>query len=216
MAFPEVHYLLAWGGTLGAETWVNTLRLSDGFALADQAEEESALAEFADVITTWHEGGGVVGSRARLGWVKLNRVGVDGRYVRDYTNLLEIATPVAGGQAPLYPNQVSLVATLETGATRGLASRGRLFIPCPATPLVAVDGLLSTAVAQGAATAAATFLSGLNAAVANMAVEVYSNTRTGAHRPVTTVSVGRVLDTMQSRRTSLPEERQAAAVVASP
>lgn len=216
MAYDKVHYLLAWGGTMAAETWVNTLRLDASFVLNDREQEEEALDEYAAVIQAWHTSGGAIGSRALLRWVKLNAIMPTGKYRETYTNLYELPAPAAGGQQTLYPNQISLVATLTTGASRGLASRGRLFLPCPAAPIVQPEGTMSATVAAGVAVAVAGFINNLNAVRPLARVSIFSDTREGAHREVTGVEVGRVLDTMTSRRTSLDENRQAAVVSPAP
>jgi hypothetical protein len=59
----------------------------------------------------------------------------------------------------------------------------------------------------------ASLITALNADASYGETRIYSNVREGASRLVTGVTVGRVLDTMRSRRTSLPEERTAVVTV---
>jgi len=148
----------------------------------------------------------IIGAQARLAWLKFNRIGVDGKYVNAFTNRHDWAPTLATSSGSPYPPQVSLVATFETGAARGLAHRGRMFLP---TPLAAIDadGRITGGAAASAATKVAALLSALNALPGYGESRVYSNVRAGASRPITGVTVGRVLDTMRSRRSQLAEER---------
>lgn len=206
--FAAPHNLLAFGGSLfsGLEEWSCTLR-STTTGTDDDAGATAALAAIGDVVSLWVQGNPIMGAQARLGWLKFNRVGVDGKYLSNTTRLREF-TPerVNASGGGNYPAQIALVATLETGAQRGLAHRGRIFLPCPRFG-IGVDGRITAEDAQTAATSVATLLGNLNSATGYGSTIVASRTRSGDQRVVTGVTVGRVLDTMRSRRTSLPEER---------
>jgi hypothetical protein len=202
--------LLAFGGPLyGAEQWSISLRSTPNFADNDAV----GLDRIADLVGDWHEGApAVVGGFAPMTWLKFNRIGVDGKYVADRTNRVDFAPPRVNNTGSPHAPQVSLVATLETGNLRGLAHRGRMFLPCP-TAAVSNDGRIPAAAAQAAATKVASLITALNADPSYGETRIYSNVREGASRLVTGVTVGRVLDTMRSRRTSLPEERTAVVTV---
>jgi hypothetical protein len=67
------------------------------------------------------------------------------------------------------------------------------------------DGQIGDGPAQYVAMGVNTLLNSLNAALDPWRLSVISNVRDGAVRPVTHVQVGRVIDTLRSRRTSIPE-----------
>lgn len=214
MPFPIQHKYLSLSGPMrGGESWSFGLRLQGDFAYGDQAAEEAILADLQAAIDGWWTTVNVIGSAAWLQTIKYNGVGVDGKYLQDYTVRYDYPTPRAGNGAVTHPNQIALVATLETGLTRGLAHRGRIFLPAPPIA-VGTDGKISQASAQGCATTVANLINAINAVPAAGRVIVASAVREGAWRPVTGVSIGRTLDTMRSRRTSVTEAREAVAVAA--
>lgn len=213
MAYPSEHYLLAFGGPLSTnEQWSCTLRMSAAFAAQDQAGEEAALEGIVQVLTfQWAQQNPVSGD-ARVSFVKYNRVGVDGKYTRETTNQVDIAPPLLSAAGGVHPLQIALVATLETSVERGLANKGRIYLPSPWYPCSEPNRTISAGSAQGAATWVAGLITALNDVAGVGTVIVASKTRAGAIRPVTGVNVGTVLDTMRSRRTSLLESRQSALV----
>jgi len=211
--FPSVHYLLAFGGTLyGVEEWSCTLRSTSVGADPGQEGTASITAALAAVIKTWWATG-QVGANGTLDYVKYNRVGMDGKYVNTYSSTFEVAPPIPGNGAsePRAP-QIAIVATLETGFTRGLAHRGRIFLPTPSAG-PGSDGRIAASNASNLAQKVASLITALNGVEGYGTTCVYSSVVGGANRPVTAVTVGRTLDTMRSRRRSLPEERPVAAPV---
>lgn len=141
---------------------------------------------------------------ARLTMVKFNRIGTDGRYSESTTRAADLGpAPVIGTQSTKYPPQVALAVSLDTGYSRGLAARGRFYLPPPGAA-VQVDGRLREDDTQVIANAAAAYLSGLNDLGLGV-VSIVSDVGAGAVRQVRTVRVGRALDTIRSRRTSIPE-----------
>lgn len=214
MPFNVEHYLVAFGGPMygSTEEWSCSLRANT--TGASGTSDQAVCDSLATLLSSKWSGGQfpVGGAKAQLGWVKYNRVGVDGKYLGGSTILKEVAPPVGAG-ATTYPPQVSLVATLETGLTRGLAHRGRMFLPVPRYA-VGADGRISATDANGAAAEVAALLTAMNGLAGFGTVVVASKTRAGDQRTVTGVTVGRVLDTMRSRRTSLGEERSPVSAVA--
>lgn len=185
-------------------------RFSYGLSLQtfDQSPDEPNVDVVPEAvisaIRTFH--GAVSSPRAVIDSVKLNEIGPDGRYVRPTTveTLLTGSNEIPGGQSSRYPAQVSLAVTLRTDVTRGLANRGRFFIPYPGLPMDPNSGLMTTAITNAAAAAAGTFLDALNAA-GNWDVCVASDVGTGAFRKVLSVQVGQRFDVIRSRGRSLPE-----------
>jgi hypothetical protein len=215
MAFPAQHFLLAWQGILpGGDIFSGGFRLSPEFTLASQESAQSACDDYAAVLASWWSAAGnpMVSARATLATVKLNRIGTNGKYVEAYTIRKDFeGTLPKGAVGSSLPNQVAWVATLETGRTRGLAHRGRIFFPVPAAG-IGLDGYVAAADATNAANRVAALINSVNGVRPSAKVHVYSagSEKTGApgvHRPVTGVSVGRVLDTMRTRRNALNEQR---------
>lgn len=213
MVYPIQHDLMVFGGSLyQTEQWSMSLRMepsSDGVV-----PYQESLDNAAAIVSTWWTSGAYSTSKATLEFLKLNRIGTDGKYMNpSMTYLHEYPTPLAGPVAGAgFPAQVSLVATLTTGAVRGLAAKGRIFLPAVAAP-VGADGRIQATEATSYAQSVANLLTNLNGAPGLGRVMVISNVREGAARPVTGVQVGRVYDTMRSRRTSLVEEPPAAVPV---
>nr|CRY96015.1 hypothetical protein [uncultured prokaryote] len=147
-----------------------------------------------------------VGGNCEVTTLKLNLISVDGRYVNDDTVQYDYSTPLEGSGTAKYPNQVALKITTRTAKKRGRAHAGGWFLPSPSYVLSATLDLISAADALSAATAAQEFVEDLNAALPGWQVAVVSKVGTGATQPVTYLSVGRVLDTMRSRRTSVDEQ----------
>lgn len=215
VAYPLNHYLLAFGGPIrsGPEQWSCSLRMrmtgswDPAVGAPDgKAGEEAALASIVTRLKTWSTNQNtVIAADAKLEWVKFNLIGTNGRYVRGYTNLHEESPAVAFGVGTCpFPNQVTLVATLRTAIGRGLASKGRIFLPCPKIA-VDNDGRISTTNQTAATNAVKALLDSLNTVESGLKVAIVSGTREGQVSDVTTVEVGRVYDTMRSRRTSLEE-----------
>lgn len=215
MAYPTQHYLLAFGGPLySLDEWSCTLRLSPGFGAGDLETEQTACNAIAAALSTRFTGGAaVIQNKASLAWVKLNRVGTDGKYIRNVTvrkDVSPVATP--SGSSTAMPPQVALAATLTTDAARGLASKGRIFLPAPNAPGDTNTGRLQAAQALAAANFVAAMINDINnvPGVGNVCIFSKGSTKPGANLPgvsrsVNGVRVGLALDTMRSRRHRLPE-----------
>lgn len=207
MAYPKNFLRLVMAGSLYAnERWSTSLSLIPNFAgnpSAGPTEVPEAVIEAAsDFIQS-----GRIYSFVRLDTIKLNLIGPDGKYVDpDDTVEHTFETPVAGGQSGTIPPQIALAATLRTGSRRGLANAGRIYIPGP-TGNCDASGRLSETDAAAHAAHVADLINDLNVALDEFVVGVASNVRGGAMRAVERVEVGRVFDTIRSRRTSLPEDR---------
>ena len=219
MAYPGEHYLVAFGGPLrGGEVWTMGLRMTAPAPAGGEGPTRLALDALHAALKAWWISG-VSSNAAGLAWSKLNRILPSGKYADAYTIRKDEATPVYNNVSVQYPNQIALVATLTTGLTRGMACRGRMFFPVPAVVMEDSDGRLSTAAATAAATKVKQLLDNLNAATDGCRIGVYSKgglSGVGAARPVIGVEVGRVLDTMRTRRSALKEARVAVALAAAP
>jgi hypothetical protein len=138
---------------------------------------------------------------AKLTQVKFAVIGADGRYAGD-PYISTFLTVSGASSSNTHPFQVSRVITLDS-ARRGPTGRGRFYSPVP-TGSVDADGTQQGAVALEAAGSARTMLNDVNAALTGAARVVVASSK-GYNSTVTSVRVGRVLDTVRSRRTSLSE-----------
>lgn len=199
-------YRLVFSGRLfAAESWSCSLHIDAGnLVVFDPSIFQAAL-------TTWFQSTDArISDAARLDEIKCNRINpVTGRYIEGQTSALlqnDMATGVAQATAP----QLSVVISTRTALDRGRGHAGRFYPPSgAATPLP--DGRIQTVAAGSMATTAATLLSAINAQVLGSAghLVVFSKVAQTVE-PITGVRVGCVIDTMRSRRTSLPEEPQSA------
>lgn len=215
MAYPSSFLRLVMSGPLYTlERWSMSLSLMRDFAPTAEAPTEVPQGVITAVET--FIGSSIMDNAVQLDLIKLNEIGTDGRYVnQSETVLFDYTTPITATGNANIPPQTAIVATLRTAKARGLANSGRIFLPCPAfTP--GVDGRITAANAVTIANQVTTFLSDLNAAMPEWRVCVASDVREGDFNAVTHVEVGRTYDTVRSRRTSLPEERQPATTPVGP
>jgi len=156
-------------------------------------------------------------SNARLGDVRVYQIGTDGRAVGKIGLLDVAARNLQGPTSPQYPPQISLAVT-TVGATRGAARLGRFYLPT-ALLLNFTDSRLSAVNAEVTAVAAGTFLKACSNAIdlpdqlgsAQMVNVSSRGGPDGTLQAIDHVEVGRVLDTLRSRRRALVEERFAGA-----
>lgn len=207
MPFARAHAYLNLSGTVfTSERFSIGLRLNNvaGTFPAGQVAQQALCDQYATAVGTWWAGQSVIGSAARLDLVKLNEVSPLGKYVRAWTNLKELIPSVAAGAPSNFPPQVSLVASLRTGAQRGGAARGRIFLPAPSVPMQ-TNGVMSVAAQNVALTAVKGLIDAVNGVDPGRMVIVASKVGVGAERSVTRVEVGCVFDTMRSRRSNFAE-----------
>jgi hypothetical protein len=146
-----------------------------------------------------------VGVHAHLDTIKYNLIDVAGHYADPTATVRwDASSPTSGGAAPGAIPQAAGVVSLMTANARGLAHTGRFYMPL-FTCALGTDGRISEANATTVAERATTFLDALNADDDTYRVAVLSNVGAGHQNHVTHVRVGRVIDTMRSRRTSLAE-----------
>jgi len=214
MAFSENHAVLTFGGPLfnATEEWSCSLRLLGTMPLTDsnEAAEDASCDAYAEAIRLqWIKTTNISSSVSSLAWVKFNKVDTAGHYRFPYTNRKDYSPAVAaGGSASnVSPAQVSQVVTLRTAASRGHAHAGRIFLPVP-KDMVDGSGRISTTVQTAHCTWARDLLDAINQVDTTAYVGIASKVGAGLSRRVTRIEVGRVYDTMRSRRTKLAEEYQ--------
>lgn len=153
---------------------------------------------------------------AHLTDVRAYLIGTNGRSIGNVKLLDTSAENLESNRIEVYPPQIALVASL-IAPNRGAAKYGRMYLPTAAP--IAVDGRVAASIATGIATHVGTFLKACSDAVdlplqpdSTPCINVSDRGGPdGTFQVVDHVEVGRVLDTMRSRRSSLVEERQVGA-----
>lgn len=206
MTYPHNFLRLQVGGSLyGVEQFSWSLSLADWELNSEPSTPPTEVPQgIIDAVVAFHTNTWV-SNVAKIEFIKLNEIGVDGRYVSDDTTVVhDFATPVAGAGANTgtWP-QLSVAVSLLTEAKRGLAHRGR-FYP-PAIMAVPAAGKISAGLPLTVANAATMMINAINASIPEYDVVVASGVRGGAFRRVSQVVVGDVIDTQRRRRTSIPE-----------
>lgn len=226
------HWLLSWGGTLAAnqDIWSNNVRLTNNNLGEPDAIPSSTLDGFLDDMVTdvrnWMRSPTSYHSvNVQCQWVKLNEIGPDGRYtdtgntrVRNLVGTTGTFAVINGVASTEVPSFQSVCVTTTTAKTRGRASKGRLFIPQCAPPLVG-GGFIDPTAQQAIATAAASFFSALadeaGIDVSNLRPAVVSNIGDpGPQEDITGVKVGNVLDVIRRRKNNIIETYKSAPVSA--
>lgn len=202
--------LVVAGTVYGSETFSWSMSFMRNFAPA--AVPPSAVpGGFVTALTTFWSSP-YWSNAAEINTIKLNEIGTNGRYVDQGNTVAEyLTTPIPGTGTIKPAPQVALAITLRTAKSRGRAHAGRFYVPTPAI-LPSADGLLSAPSVLEIAGMAKDMLDDFQTALgADWMPAVMSNVGTGTQEPITHVAVGRVLDTVRSRRTSLGEDYQESA-----
>lgn len=228
MAYPGFfHRLVVIGTMYTTERFNFTMSIVSGEdpSVVEPVTEDLLNAVANDVIGWWDNaynspGVGIVDD-ARLTDIKLNRIDAQGHYADNEAMVTSVGTPIPGPAAGTLPAQLALAVTLRTARERGRGSRGRFYLPTVGV-LASLDasGRLSTEQATNLATGAAQLVDAINQTywarggglLVGMRVGVASNIGTGVFEPATAVEVGRVPDTIRSRRSSLVEDHQRVAL----
>jgi len=233
MPFPAVHqYMTVIGDAYGqTERWQFGMRLTDGGV----SNEATALA-ISDDVQAWWVGSGTQGGNAyspslthRLTELKVARIGLDGAYPDGENSYSHFYLPplVGGGNKLAGASaQQTMVATLTTALPRGLASKGRVYLPPSARMATDAAGLIPVNDALEIANSIMNLIVDVNAnaLVGNVAIfsrgkgvpaynavkhrVEYTYPNPGAFNVVTGVRCGRVIDTQRRRRRSLVESPQ--------
>lgn len=194
------------------EEWTTGLFL--GFPGSDAS---SLNQQFADVARdAWKaffiKADSYIGTAWKFDYAKVSLIGADGRTNPDATVYSNLATPAVGAsagaqQAP----QVALVATLTSDRARGLAAKGRMYLPGVNAPLDSSGHISSVNTATIAANLK-TFLGALNSSFDQPGLVILASQ--GRKAPlvgppvsatVTGLRVGNVYDTQRRRRNQLQE-----------
>lgn len=222
MAYPQPFIRIVASGTMltGAEIWSTSWSMADP-DLSNDAEQPSALnvIAMADAVRDWFVSPGArISNSALLDRVKINLVGTNGRYVSQTDTFeREFEPAVAGNKASgLWPPQCSVAVSLRSNKRRGPGAFGRFYPPLTVGDVQA-DGRIPAGQAGDMAQAAASLLRDLNLS-AGLTLQVVNASSVGAgtFQKVTSVRVGRVVDTIRRRNNALVEDYQEESVLTLP
>jgi hypothetical protein len=223
MAFPQTHNYLVVHGTQSnggqLDTWQFGLRIgftgTSGELVDDAAHEANMTDALNDVDTWWTAIDNVMPQSTQCLGVKLNAIAPDGTYANttSYAKNFTGAPRVGLGDASLQlPAQLALAVTLHTAATRGLASKGRIYLPALTTAAMS-DGMVHPAIRTILVNATAQLLRDLNdwpgidINGTPGTVLVASSVGPGAMREVTGISIGTRFDVQRRRANKIREVR---------
>lgn len=205
---------LSVGGTLfGVDDWsinLSVIEFDDesSNALPTQAVLDTIRTAFVTRL------GPQLGPNCRTNWAKAARIGANGLYPAGVAPVItSVAQGPAGTGTSPFPPQVALAVTLLGSDPRGPAGMGRFYLPAPATTIDG-SGRATAAYALAVANGAAAWINDINTALVGEVGIVGPETAKGrppARSVVTAVRVGRVFDTIRSRRGKFMEEPVVAA-----
>jgi hypothetical protein len=160
----------------------------------------------ADALKWWASIGTSYSSRTSLSFVKANVIGTDGFYMNKGQSFrLDFPEqPGSFGQQTL-PSEVAFVVTLLTPINRGLASKGRVYLPAPGQGTQNELGLVSDNFATLCRDATAQLIRdvgdvpGIDGPQGIGDVAVMSDVRLGATQKVTGVRTDNLWDTQRRR-----------------
>lgn len=202
MAPVQTLYRLVWGGRLfDKEGWSCSLSIGSPTGFNHAASDMSAA------LVAWMARAGTRNSSAaRLDFIKMNQINpTTGKYVLQTTNEL-LQNDLAVGVSAPGPGQNSVAVSTRTLLSRGRSHAGRFYPPTGNITPDPVSGLVDSTVIGAMATSAFALITDVNTVLgADGSVVVFSKVGQLVE-PVNGVRVGRVIDTMRSRRRSLNED----------
>jgi hypothetical protein len=171
---------------------------------------DAGWVDVADDIKGFHgDSRSTISAFAVLEEVKIAKIGADGKYMED-ARLIDVADTIGGGfengaTTRTLP-QTAVAVSLVTGR-RGPTGKGRFYIPMPLVGVISTTLLMDPAQAQGIGAAAQDLVNNINNApgVDFTTIKVCVSSSKGYNTEVTGVRVGRVVDTIRSRRAQLDE-----------
>jgi hypothetical protein len=154
--------------------------------------------------------------------VKAALINTNGTTDLDEIDYYTYPTPLSGGYTSnVLPAQITLAATLTSDNQRGLASKGRMYLPGINEPISDGTGKISDAFQATLATNFKTFLDGVNTALGSTGKLVLASKGhkvlnsdpvdyvAGKTAWVTGCRIGNVYDTQRRRRNGLSEQYEA-------
>lgn len=210
MPYSQNFWRVSFGGTLFVtEEWSCNICMGAPGGSTDGNPDGAELTAIRTALNAWFiHANSYNSAAAKLGYVKVNEIGVDGHYVNPFATVEYVyPAPAAGATATLAAPQHSVALSWVTSRARGPGAHGRIYPPT-GNVTIAADGMIASSNATAMATQAKTLLDALNDVHAGYQVVVASQGGVAGEPalvPVTGVRVGRVADTQRRRRESLVE-----------
>jgi len=199
----------------GTEEWSTGFHLGGQSADVEPPTEAGAAVIAAAWKTFWQTNAVSVSSKWQFTGVKLATLDLDGTAYGNEQVYHYEATPASGAGVIHWPAQVALVATLLSDVPRGLASKGRMYLPGIASSLTDA-GKLSNTTVSAVATNLKAFFDDINTnfelpGVATIASRGSKPPLIGdpVTRTVQSIRIGDVPDTQRRRRNQLVEVYEA-------
>lgn len=213
----------------GAETWTT------GFFMGSPTADISGVNApgSQSIATAWQtfftNATSSFSSEFKTVQVKTAMLNTDGSTDIDEIDYYSYPSPIAGGAgASALPAQIALAATLTSDNQRGLAAKGRMYLPGINAPVTGSTGKIASATVGNIRTNLKTFLDAVNVGTGTSGrIILASKGRKQANQVngdtiyiggvsafVTGCRVGDVYDTQQRRRRQLPETYQTAVLAA--
>lgn len=217
--YPDSFHRIVLLGTVYGDIWNTSIVVAPDETAVEVPEPTQSLVDnVAAAIRARYVDATGTGAHFCAPWIltgiKLNRINPQGLYQDGVTYEHIYSSPAAGSFNAYPPAQLSTVLTLRTDVERGHASKGRMYLP-PCEGFQGVDPSTGKATIPNAlrvAQAGALLVDSINDVYngafpdfSAMEVAVSSKIGAGTFRRVTRVSVGRVTDTMRSRRSAISE-----------
>lgn len=202
----------------GAEEWSTGFNVGevDADATMPTQAQANAYRDLWRTFFTHHDA--YISNRWESTLVKVSSIGVDGKSNAADTIFADFPVPAVGATADSFPPQVSLVASLLGVDPRGVASKGRMYLPGVAAGLDGTGHIPQNNRNEIHAKFAA-FLDGVNSDVSTPNVVMLSSPgsvnkdgtpKVGGSGPknsrVASMKLGNVYDTQRRRRNGLAEQ----------
>lgn len=218
----QPHTLIEFGGTITGvsqnDIWTCGLRIV-GFnelgPLVDPASYMNAIQ--ANLSSWWASTTRVprMPSTATLDWLKVNNIGADGKYSDKTNTNRHDYTPVPGGGTATMPGFCAVVGTWETANRRGLAHRGRMYLPLTTAALQSGSEMSNSTRDQCVSVYASlysTLVTHFNTG-ANRAQGIIASSKNAAWNQITGVSCDSVIDVQRRRKNAIKGSRSAVTAV---
>jgi hypothetical protein len=214
MAFAHKVNRVSMIGTMfgGAEIW--STGFWAGHAGSDAPAPTDLMAEA--VATAWTPfftaGADLISYLYKTATIKITPYNADGTINVPGVKTFSYATPIVGAHTGNgHPPQIAVVASLIAGNGKGLAGKGRMFIPGVGDG-VDPTGHMTTSTCTSIASNLSTFFANVNASIDSPGEAINASKRdfvigdlTPINRALTAVRVGNVFDTQRRRRNALSE-----------
>jgi len=211
------HFRFVFRGVLKGteEIWSTSCHMQSTHELGTDAHQDDISVDDVDTAVRNFFGSSFFANTLVMGDWRAYEIGTNGKLKGNAPLLREYGpTELAGGGgAPFYPPQVAVVAS-TVAVNRGPAQFGRMYLPCPKAGIGA-DMRVTQADANDLVTMTTQFLKDISNAIdlpgtilsaAGVHVsEGPPGSSTGTLQPIDHVRVGRVYDTVRSRRNKLDE-----------